>query len=395
MNILFVLYVWGESNSSIHASCLAQALHRFGHHCMIAGPGEGEAEITLTRGGRGAPMRTFEQVERQLRDGTLFPDGRGADVYHAWTPREAVRQYLEQIMPISPGMLVVHMEDHEDELVKHFLGRPAYLRAKTGLWTQRFPDTLMHPVLGHQFIAGADGVSMLVEAMQSLLPAGKAHTVVWPAADDRIYFPRPPNIHLRNLLGISDETVLLVYTGNGHPANYTEIRSLYLAVHLLNRRGIPTRLVRTGVDFFAMEPGYREWADEYSIELNRIPRRTCLGDLLSTADVLVQPGVPGPFNDVRFPSKLPEFFASGRPVVLPRSNIGLETRHLRDAYVVDRADGPSIAAAVETIAGNPELKHTLALGSRAFYEEHFSWDKSAGIVDRFYLKFLKNHTPGG
>ena len=46
--------------------------------------------------------------------------------------------------------------------------------------------------------------------------------------------------------------------------------------------------------------------------------------LLVAADILVQPdGSPGPFNDYRFPSKLPDFFASGRPVVLPKTNIGL------------------------------------------------------------------------
>jgi len=79
-----------------------------------------------------------------------------------------------------------------------------------------------------------------------------------------------------------------------------------------------------------------------------------------------------------------EFFVSGRPVVLPRTNIGLVTRHLQDAYVLDRADGPSIAAAIEDIMQNPALHAKLASGARSFYEAHFSWARSAERVDQFY-----------
>ena len=37
--------------------------------------------------------------------------------------------------------------------------------------------------------------------------------------------------------------------------------------------------------------------------------RDRLWDLLAAADVFVQPGGPSPFNDYRFPSKLPDFLA--------------------------------------------------------------------------------------
>ena len=45
--------------------------------------------------------------------------------------------------------------------------------------------------------------------------------------------------------------------------------------------------------------------------------------LLRLADVLVQPGESNRFNTHRLPSKLPEFLASGRPVIMPRANLGL------------------------------------------------------------------------
>ena len=50
--------------------------------------------------------------------------------------------------------------------------------------------------------------------------------------------------------------------------------------------------------------------------------RSELPDYYALADVLIQPGRADDFNDFRIPSKLPEFFAMGLPVVLPPTNVG-------------------------------------------------------------------------
>ena len=89
----------------------------------------------------------------------------------------------------------------------------------------------------------------------------------------------------------------------------------------MNRAGRPLRLVRLGRDYVRfLEPelkaAHATWSRCRSC---RAPR---CGRYLRLADVLVQPGRADAFNDYRFPSKLTEFFASGRPVVLPPANIG-------------------------------------------------------------------------
>ena len=61
------------------------------------------------------------------------------------------------------------------------------------------------------------------------------------------------------------------------------------------------------------------------VTLGRVDRPFLI-DLLKSADVFVQPGRPGPFNDYRLPSKLPEFMAVGRPIILPATNVGLRLR---------------------------------------------------------------------
>ena len=49
--------------------------------------------------------------------------------------------------------------------------------------------------------------------------------------------------------GVPDNSLVFSYTGNVHAANTYEVRSLYLAVAILNREGQPAVLIRTGRDF--------------------------------------------------------------------------------------------------------------------------------------------------
>jgi hypothetical protein len=116
--------------------------------------------------------------------------------------------------------------------------------------------------------------------------------------------------------------------------------------------------------------------------------RERLGRIVAEADVLVQPGRPDAFNDYRFPSKLPDFFASGKPVVLPRTNIGLVTRHGEDAYVLDNADGVAIAEAVAAIMSDGPLRARLASGARTFYERQPTWSIAARRLAALYERIL-------
>ena len=71
--------------------------------------------------------------------------------------------------------------------------------------------------------------------------------------------------------------------------------------------------------------------------------RERVASYLALADVLVQPGRLDDFNGYRFPSKLPEFFAMGRPVILPATNIGLRIEDGKDALLAYRGDAIELA----------------------------------------------------
>ncbi|MDA8528374.1 glycosyltransferase [Opitutaceae bacterium] len=102
------------------------------------------------------------------------------------------------------------------------------------------------------------------------------------------------------------------------------------------------------------------------------------------ADMFVQSGLPGRFNDYRFASKLPEFFALGRPVILPASNLGQSVRHGNEACVLPQADAEDIAAAIAPLRADPKLMEIPSEGAKLFAREHFSWPRSAARLQAFY-----------
>ena len=80
--------------------------------------------------------------------------------------------------------------------------------------------------------------------------------VIWPAFEEDLFTAAPPDRELQRSLGIEDGEAVLVYAGNAHNSNASELRSLYLAVAAVNRAGRPLKLVRLGRDFVAV-PGAR------------------------------------------------------------------------------------------------------------------------------------------
>src|SRR5262249_51886628 len=155
------------------------------------------------------------------------------------------------------------------------------------------------------------------------------------------------------------------YCGNVHPSNYHEVSSVFLAVALLNRRGRPTRVVKTGLNYRPLQDLYVPSLLESVIDLGFVGRRKVPG-LLGSADVLVQPGRSSAFNDLRFPGKSPELLASGRPVIVARTNVGLLLKDGEEALLLEHGDAFEIADALERLAVDPDLRARLGCGGRAF-----------------------------
>lgn len=381
MNILFVNYGDFTTNSLNHIGAFANTLCAQGHGCVVAVPDKKETIRHVV-----SPLFVPAVYREALARPNLFPNGKPADLIHAWTPRETVRKFVlayQRVTP-TPARVIFHLEDNEEYLVSSFTGRSIEeLRAMDGVALDKLVgDFLPHPIRYRTALRLADGITVLLDRLRDFAPTDIPVEVVPPGVDAVFYKPQKPDPSLRRELGIRDDEKVIVFTGSVTFANEAEMRELYVAVSLLNQRGIPTRLIRTG---FNTPPFLEGLAFDQScildlgfVEKNRLPK------LLALADVLVQPGHPGPFNDYRLPSKLPEFLASEKPVLLPRTNIAHQMVDGRDALFLDTAAPDEIAERCSRIFANTTLAQTLAQGGRRFADAHFNLEANTRTLLGFY-----------
>jgi glycosyltransferase involved in cell wall biosynthesis len=379
-NILLVLYGDFFANSALHVASFADQLNALGYDAAIAVP-----TSKATCGALGHVRFVALDFSELDRIQAYFKDGRGPSIVHAWTTRENVRKFTQQVAAKFGSRIFVHLEDNEQEILETHLGRPFHELSAlpTGELDALVPEILSHPHRALAFLQNATGVTVIVDRLAEHVPAGKPTAVIWPATDPRDFSPRERDEQLRQSLGLSPGEIVLFYHGNVHRSNSREVRSLYEAVATLNRNGLPTQLIRAGKDYPEFLANGDAWIRPFLIPLGHV-RPQYLARLMAVADYFVQPGLPDAFNDYRFPSKLPEFFAIGRPVIVPASNLGNVLRHGEDAWVLPRADATSIADAIATLHANPALREKLSRGALEFSAKHFSWARSTEKLVEFY-----------
>lgn len=379
--ILFALYGDFTANSALHVASLANRLAALGHECVVAVPHHVETV-------RYHPDHRFQAVlfADCLKNPHVFADGHPADIVHAWTTRENVRGFCTAYRAKIPARLVVHLEDHESRILEASAGRSLsdLLALPSGELDALVPPILSHPRHGRTFLESADAVTVIVDRLRELVPAGKPVQLLWPAADETVFFARPIPWGLRRALDWAESHTVLFYHGNVHATNAAEVRELYAAVAALNGAGTPTTLLRVGRDEVDFLGALASAVTPHVVNLGRIEHQHHLAPLMALADYFVQPGAPDAFNDYRFPSKLPEFFALGRPVILPRTNLGALLRHGEDAWILDRADAAGIAGAVRTLRTDPALSARLAAGAQAVAAARFNWQRTAETLLGFY-----------
>ena len=110
--------------------------------------------------------------------------------------------------------------------------------------------------------------------------------------------------------------------------------------------------------------------------------------LMLAANVLVQPGRAGAFNDYRFPSKLPEFLWSGVPVVLPRTNIGRFLEDDINCVLLEEGHALDIAAKLEPLLCDPERRRRIGAAGREFALRDLTWTKATNQLKTFYHEVL-------
>jgi glycosyltransferase involved in cell wall biosynthesis len=386
VNVLFVNYHNFRSNSAVHIFNLANELVDLGVDAAVCVPDRVET-VELV----GEPrFRAFE-FDGVLGGAQLFSDPSRPTLVHAWTPRENVRKLTKKLVLRHSWPYLVHLEDNEDVVTAgHLRVAPADLAQVPERVFEGLSTRLAHPRRYRRFVEGAGGLTAVMDTLLELVRVDAPSEVIWPAFERALFSPKPPDEELKRELGIGEDSFVVVYHGNAHSANAAEMRSLYLAVALVNRRGLPLRLVRLARDFVDFLGAELQAARAHVIEVGIRPRQE-LPRYLALADVLVQPGRSDAFNDYRFPSKLPEFLAMGRPVILPRTNIGRFLRDGEECLLLEEGHAREIARKIELLLRDPALRERLGLGGRRFAERNLSWRRSAEKLLALYGRVLCEH----
>jgi glycosyltransferase involved in cell wall biosynthesis len=375
MNIIIAAYSNLNCNSGLHVFHLANKLVERGHVCVVFVP-EGKS-LTLNNGESKFITKDFKDIDSIE---PLFSDQAEPDLIHVWTPREIVRRFVvDVLLKKFKCPYVVHLEDNEEHIFNNNYSTTVSTNIETDV-----PLHLSHPVRAKQFIENSSGMTVLIEKLLEFKPEGLLGQVFWPGYDSA-FGDLKIKKGLKKKLGIKKENKVIVYMGNAHSSNRDEIFSLYLAVYILNRSGVPVTLIRTGKNHVPIISDDLPELKDNCIELGFLPRDELPG-LLSIADFFVQPGTSNNFNDFRFPSKLPDFLVSGKPVILPHTNIGRSMKNGVNCLLLERGDAIDIAQHIEWLIERKGVAAQIGIQGREFAMCNLTWDSAAKAVEEFYKK---------
>lgn len=392
MDIIFVNYHHFIDSSGIHIFFLANELERLGIKCTVCVPKCRDSVTSF-----GVPLfKTISYASARL-EALLFSlkGQKEKTIVHAWTPRENVRRMSLFLSKLYSIPYCVHLEDNEEAILASHLGMPYAMASRLPFYKfLRLPLPIIRPKPYRTFLAGASGVTCIMDDLRNFVPPGIPILTFWPSCEkDFFEIPPKPDLEVKRSLGISLDESVVTYTGNVHQTNVEEVANLYIAVGLLNKQGIKVRLIRTGSDHVSMRNEALEASKKHILQLGSCPPSELI-NYIAVADLLVQPGRSGVFNDYRFPSKLPMYLASGRPVILPPTNIGahmtdcVECLHLNDGSPED------IALKMNLLLKDNELAKVIGRNGREFARNNFSWTKTAQGIKEFYEHILANNIIG-
>lgn len=391
MNIIFVNYGLFNSNSGGHVAHFANALCELGIDVTVLGTNDPDTVRDF-----GTPrFRTLRMPEigAPVPPEIMALASRPDTAIHAWTPRRRVYEVVEPIVRDTGCPYVVHLEDNEHLLLSSALNQSwdEMTKREPEELDRVIPHSLSHPTRSPDFIRRSIGATLIVEKLGELCPDILPKHVLEPGVDTQQFNPdlsANQIAAIRESLFIDEDAKVIVYNGNMHSANHEEIFSLYTAVMILRRRGLNVVLVRTGKDYYdRIDVSYAYLRGDWTIDLGVVDRDRMI-ETLKIADFFVQPGASEGFNAYRLPSKVPEFLALGKPLLLPAANIGLRLRDGIDAFLLRRGNAEEIADRLAAVMSTTDAGKSVGRSGRQFAAENLNWQTNAGHLLQFYRRRL-------
>lgn len=227
-----------------------------------------------------------------------------------------------------------------------------------------------------RWLGKMDGFTVVSEHLRERVQRfGKPTCVVWGGVDPEL-FRAPP--------AVAAPTLTVAYAGNFRP--YQGLGILVEAMARLDRR---FHLLLMG-DPTGGEPilkrARRLLGDRLTV-LESVPYAE-VPELLATADILTVPRPPSRSGRFGFPSKLPEYLALGRAVVV--TDLGEQANVVRNGengLVVRAGSTAALAEALLRLADD-NLRRRLGLAARRDAETRLSWGHIGEQLQEFLQRLV-------
>ncbi len=179
----------------------------------------------------------------------------------------------------------------------------------------------------------------------------------------------------RKKLGIDAEKVTLGYIANYHP----DERLLLDALRIVFRKRPECRMIVVGPGFYGGEEALTERGIADRIQqFGRVPFAR-IPEFIGAADIMLVPMTDTSFNRSRWPNKIGDHLAAGRPQVA--CNVG-DVRALMQNNEVGLGCEPTpedFARAIIELIDNPMQRERMGRKARTLAQTEFNWDV---LIDR-------------
>jgi glycosyltransferase involved in cell wall biosynthesis len=331
---------------------------------------------------------------RRLSEGTL-QEGAAfqPDVIHLYEPRHAPALAALALTHHTGGRLFVRVAD-DDRFIEEAAGQPTlYWRlAKACLKRAAIvvPNVwpFSHPQSFERLIIEAHGFDAISPALarETANRIGRPCRPILPAASP----PREGSVtdSARAEHKLPRDARLLLYAGSVYRPHFPDYELLLRAFGILASRRSDVHLVHTGRVARRYRPELlREIAGPGANRLHLLgflPTEQDVARLMTSCDVLVQPGTPTEFNRLRLPAKLHDYLVSGRPVVCYETGLDELLTDGEHALLTKSGHPEELAEVIGRLLDDEQLAHTIGKGGRTRALELFSPARAVKEILSYY-----------
>lgn len=371
----FPPYKGGTGNVCLHN---ARELARRGHEVTVFTAAQGAPTTEARDGFSVRRLRALVRVGNAPLLPNLLPALRGFDMVHLHYPffggdaltLAAVRREIPLVITYHQDVLLSGPMAVAEHALRHTVGRATLRAAQRVLFTSLDYSRASY---ARPLLAGR-------ESSIDELPNG---------VDTEFYCPGEVPAGLRELCGVGpDDRVCMLVAGLDQAHYFKGVGVLLGALEQLPRH-IKAVIVGDG----DLRPQYEAEAQRRGLAGRvHFAGRTSdseLRDLYRMADMTVLPSVT---MGEAFGLVLVESLACGTPVVA--SNLpGVRTvvSHTSDGFLVPPGDTSNLAATIDVLAGNDEMRRSFGRRGRVKVAERYDWTQIGERLEAIYAHVLDEH----